>query len=316
MYYIGVDIGGTNIKVGLVDSGYNLAVSDSCKTALPRAGSAVCDDIAMLINGIIEKAGITLSQIKNIGIGCPGTINPKEGMVEYANNLGWHKFPLQKYMEEKFGNHLKICIANDADAAAVGEFFAGSAKGSGSAVVITLGTGLGSGAIINGKLITGHYNGAGEIGHMVIEYNGKPCTCGRRGCFETYASATGLINLTKDEMEKSPDSLMWELAGNIDDVDGKTAFDAKRQGDAAGSLVVERFINYLACGIANVVNIYQPEVISIGGGVCNQGDNILLPLREIVGRDAYGSPIPNTEIRICTLGNDAGIIGAALLGEI
>ena len=316
MYHIGVDIGGTNIKVGLVDSSYNSVSVVSCKTALPRSGESVCDDIVTLINETIEKMGIAISQIKDIGIGCPGTINPASGIVEYANNLGWHKFPLQKYIEDKFENKISVNIANDADAAAVGEFFAGSAKGAESAVVITLGTGVGSGAIVNGKLVYGRYHGGGEIGHMVIEYNGKQCTCGRKGCFEAYSSATGLINLTKEEMQKSPDSLMWKLAANFESVDGKTAFDAKYQRDEAGARVVARYIDYLACGIANVVNIYQPEVISIGGGVCNQGDDILLPLREIVAGEAYGTPTPNTEIRICTLGNDAGMIGAALLGEI
>ena len=316
MYHVGVDIGGTNIKAGLVDSGYKLFGNISCETALPRSAESVCDDVVKLVNEIVEKAGITLTQIKDIGIGCPGTINPEAGMVEYANNLGWYKFPIQKYISDKFGAAFPIRIANDADAAAVGEFFAGSAKGAKSTVVITLGTGLGSGAIINGKLVTGHYNGGGEIGHMVIEYNGKPCTCGRKGCFETYASATGLINLTKEEMDNSPESLMWQLAGSLDKVDGRTAFDAKRKNDAAASRVVESYVNYLACGITNVVNIYQPEIISIGGGVCNEGDNILLPLREIIRSYAYGSPTPNTEIRICTLGNDAGMIGAALLGEI
>ena len=316
IYRVGVDIGGTNIKVGFVDSCYNLAVSASCKTALPRSGESVCDDVVMLINKIIEESGIDLAQIKAIGIGCPGTVNPESGMVEYANNLGWSKFPLQKYMADKFGNNINIYIANDADAAAVGEFFAGSAKGAKSAVIITLGTGLGSGAIINGKLVTGYYNGGGEVGHMVIEYNGKPCTCGRKGCFETYSSATGLINITKEEMQKAPESLMWRIAESLEGVDGKTAFDAMRQNDKAGRLAVETYINYLACGITNVVNIYQPEIIGIGGGVCNAGDDLLLPLRDIVARDAYGTPTPNTEIKICTLGNDAGIIGAALLGEI
>jgi len=316
MYHIGVDIGGTSIKVGIVDSNYNLAADVSCKTALPRSAESVCDDIIILISKAMKKANITLSKIKNIGIGCPGTINTGLGIVEYANNLGWNKFPLKKYIEDKFEGKFPVLIANDADAAAIGEFFAGSAKGADSAVVITLGTGVGSGAIINGKLVTGQYYGGGEIGHTVIEYNGRPCNCGRKGCMENYVSATALITLTKEEMQRSPDSLMWQIAGGLDEVNGKTPFDAKNQGDEAGSRVVESYIGYLACAIANVVNIFQPEIISIGGGVCNQGDNLLLPLREIVKNEAYGSPEKNTEIKICTLGNDAGMIGAALLGEI
>ena len=314
MYHIGVDIGGTNIKVGIVDDEYKLVADASCKTALPRSAEAVCDDILVLAHKILEKAGLTLADITDIGIGCPGTINPLTGTVEYSNNLDWHKFPLQKYISEKFDGIYAVNLANDADAAALGEFFAGSAKGAKSAVVITLGTGVGSGAIINGKLVNGRYFGGGEIGHMVIEYDGKPCTCGRKGCFEAYSSANGLINLTREEMQISSDSLMWKLAETK--LSGRTAFDAMKQGDKAAIRVVERFIGYLACGITNVVNIYQPEVISIGGGVCNEGDNILLPLRRLVERDAYGTPNPNTEIRICTLGNDAGMIGAALLGEI
>ena len=315
MYHIGIDLGGTNIKVGIVDNMYNLVTSANCKTALPRSAEAVCDDIVFTIYNTLEKASIAFSQIKDIGIGCPGSVNTTTGIVKYSCNLDWHDFSLQKYISQKFNDKLPVYIANDANAAALGEYFAGSAKGTKSAVVITLGTGIGAGVIIDGKILTGSYYCGAEIGHMVIEHRGKPCTCGRLGCWETYASAVGLINLTKDKMRISPNSLMWKIAGDIDGVRGTTAFKAKAQYDEGGTCVVEQYIEYLACGITNIVNILQPDVISIGGGVSREGDNLIVPLREIVMRNAYGSPTSNTELRICTLGNNAGMIGSALLGE-
>ena len=315
MYHIGVDLGGTNIKVGIVDSEYRLVADVSCKTNLPRSAEAVCDDIVATAREAVLKAGLSLDDIEDIGVACPGAVDVGAGVVTYSCNLDWRDFPLQGYISAGFENKLPVYIANDANAAAFGEYFAGSAKGSRGAVVITLGTGVGSGVILDGKIITGSYFGGAELGHMVVEFNGKPCTCGRRGCWETYASATGLVGLTKDEMEKYPTSLMHQLAAEQKKISARTAFNAKAAGDEAGARVVELYIAYLACGITNIVNALQPEVISIGGGVSHEGDKLLLPLREIVQLEAYGSPAINTELRICTLGNEAGMIGAGLLGQ-
>ena len=316
MVYIGVDLGGTNIKVGVVDSEGAMIHQASIPTAHPRSAKAICDDIVMLSRRVLDEAGFSLNQVEWIGVASPGTVNPSTGMVAYWSNLDWKNVPVKKYIEEGLSNALPVYLANDANAAAFGEFFAGSAKGTDSVVVITIGTGLGGGAILNSKILNGHFYGGGEFGHMVIEHGGRMCTCGQRGCFEAYASATGLINYTREEMERSPASLMHKLAQKSGKVSGKTAFDAMKQGDEAGAKVVDWFIEYLACGITNIINMIQPEVLSIGGGVCNEGDVLLIPLKGKVSRGVYGGPEhPNTEIRICTLGNDAGIIGAAMMGR-
>ena len=194
---------------------------------------------------------------------------------------------------------------------------AGAAKECSSAVVITLGTGVGSGIIINGKMLNGFNYAGGELGHMVVNYGGRECTCGRKGCWEAYCSATGLISMTKEAMEADKGSAMWKIAGSLDKVDGKTAFDAMRLGDKSGSKVVDTFISYLACGLVNVINIFQPEMICIGGGICKEGHYLLDPLDKIINSDSY-SRFSDKKTVLCTakLGNDAGIIGAALIGNL
>jgi glucokinase len=211
----------------------------------------------------------------------------------------------------------KVYLENDANAAALAEAKAGAGKGCQNLVMITLGTGVGGGVVINGKLYSGfNYTGA-ELGHTVIEFNGKPCSCGRKGCFEAYCSATGLKNLTKEKLQETKDTVMWDMIkGNLENVSGRTAFDAAKQNDQAGLEVVDKYINYLACGITNMVNIFQPEVLCIGGGVCGEGDYLLIPLVKLVERDQYGfeHQTKPCQIKIAELGNDAGIIGAAVLG--
>ena len=254
----------------------------------------------------------TAQQLASIGIGCPGTCNQATGVVEYSNNLGFVNAPLRTDIESKFS--VPTYLGNDADAAAYGEYCAGAAKGAGSAVVITLGTGVGSGIIIDGKIYSGSNFAGGEIGHTVIEVDGRPCTCGRKGCFEAYSSATGLVNTTREYAEKFPDSLMAELIKNEGKVSARTAYIAMKQGDEAGKLVTDLYVKYLAVGITNVINIFQPDILCIGGGVCNEGDTLLVPLKKAVAEQVYSKrSAKNTEIVICSLGNDAGIIGAAML---
>ncbi len=318
MKYLGIDLGGTNIVAGVVDEEYNILSKASRKTNIPRSGEAICDDMAAVAKEALEKVGLTIDDVPWVGIGAPGTINRGNGMVEYANNLYFHNLPMQQMMEERLNK--TTIIENDANAAAYGEFVAGSAKGSNSAIAITLGTGVGSGIIINGKIYGGSNYAGGEMGHMVIVAGGRECTCGRRGCWEAYASATGLIALTKEAMmecQGNPDSVMWNLVeGDIDKVSGRTAFDAMRAGDEAGQKVVNQYINYLACGIVNAINIFQPDTICIGGGISKEGENLLRPLRAYVERERYSKySSKQTNIVTAQLGNDAGIIGAALLGK-
>lgn len=261
-----------------------------------------------------EIAGLTLEDVEWVGIGAPGTANKASGIIEYSNNLGWHGVPLVKMLEERTGK--KVYIENDANAAAYGEYVAGAAKDADISVMVTLGTGVGGGVVIHNKIYTGFNFAGAELGHSVIVVDGRTCTCERKGCLEAYASATGLITTTKEYMEKYKDSIMWELVEHdLSKVSGRTAFDAMRKGDAAGKQVVDSYIKYLACGITNIINTFQPDILCIGGGISHEGDTLMVPLKEIVKREVYSrNSARNTEIVAASLGNDAGIIGAALLG--
>lgn len=315
MYRLGIDLGGTNIVAGVVDKNYKIVARASCKTAVPRPESEICDSMAEVAKKAIEKAKITIDDIESIGIGVPGAVNPKTGVIEYSANLFFHNWEVVKMMEERLGK--KVLIENDANAAALGEYLAGSAKGAKNAVAITLGTGVGGGIIIDGKIYSGSNFAGAELGHMVIVKDGKECACGRRGCWETYASATGLINLTKQKIlsEKLEYSYMLKLCdGDINKVNGKTSFDAMSDGDPTAKSVVEEYISYLSCGLVNIINIFQPDVLCIGGGISAQGENLLAPVRQYIERERYTKHNDKqTVICACTLGNDAGIIGAAYL---
>ena len=312
-YYIGIDLGGTNIKAGVVSEDFEIVAKATCKTNLPRPAEEICADMAKVALEAVEQAGLTLDDIEAVGIGTPGTANSAEGVIEYSNNLGFRDFHVTELMKTFID---KPCyVENDANAAAYGEFVAGAAKGAANAVCITLGTGVGSGIIIDGKIYSGSNFAGGEIGHTVIDPNGPVCTCGRKGCFEVFSSATGLIRMTKEAMDEDPTSEMHKMAEEAGKVSARTAFNAMRAGDKAGRDTVDKYIFYLACGIANVINTFQPDILCIGGGVCNEGDPLLLPLKEQVAKEIYTkTSAKNTEIVIAKLGNDAGIIGAAFLG--
>ncbi len=313
-YYIGIDLGGTNIKAGVVNENYEIISKATTKTMLPRPAEEICADMAKVSLEAMEQAGLKLENIESIGIGTPGTANSETGIIEYSNNLGFLNLPvvelMQKYINKPF------YVENDANAAAYGEFIAGAAKGANDAVCITLGTGVGGGIIINGKIYSGFNFAGAEIGHTVIDPNGPECTCGRKGCFEVFSSATGLVRMTKDAMLEDKASVMWQMNEEDGKVSARTAFNAMRAGDRAGKAVVDKYIRYLACGITNTINIFQPDILCIGGGVCNEGDPLLLPLKELVAKEIYTkNSAKNTEIVIAKLGNDAGIIGAAFLGQ-
>lgn len=315
MYRLGIDLGGTNIVAGVVDEEYNIVAKASCKTDVPRPEKEICDSMAEVALEAIKKANITIDDVESIGIGVPGAVNPETGIIEYSANLFFHNWSVVEMMEERLNT--KVKIENDANAAALGEYLAGSAKGAKNAVAITLGTGVGGGIIIDGKIYSGSNYAGAELGHMVIVKGGKDCACGRHGCWEAYASATGLINLTKEKIltEKPEFSYMLKLCDDdISNVSGKTAFDAMAEGDPLAKQVVEEYISYLATGIVNIINIFQPDVLCIGGGVSNQGENLLAPLRNIVESERYTKHNDKqTVICKCSLGNDAGIIGAAYL---
>lgn len=318
MYRLGIDLGGTNIVVGIVNDDFEIITKASAKTNLPRSQEEICDSIAELCRKALADANISTDDVVSIGIGVPGFGNPNTGVIYSSANFGtvkdWH---IAEMLQERLNK--KVVIENDANAAAFGEFLAGSAKGATNAVAVTLGTGVGGGIIINGKIFGGSGFSGAEIGHMVIEKDGKPCGCGRKGCWESYSSATALIRMTKEAIENEgrENSFMFKLAGgDMNNVDGKTAFDAQQAGDATGIAVIEKYLDYLACGIANMLFVFQPDVICIGGGVSKQGDNIIIPLKERLKKEVCTLKFFETKICVATLGNDAGIIGAAFLDKL
>ena len=318
MYYIGVDLGGTNIAVGIVDEQHRILKKASTPTLPDRGADAIVADMARVAKALMDDLHITLDQIASAGIASPGIANRATGVVEYSCNLPFKNYPIcavfKKYLPVK-----EVYVENDANAAALAEALAGAAKGTNISVMVTLGTGVGGGVIIDGKIFTG-FNAAGtELGHTVIVKDGRQCGCGRRGCWETYSSATGLSNMTREKinelMLKGIPSVMVDDFRAGARVSARTAFDAMRKGDKAAQEVVDQYISYLACGITNMINIFQPEVLSIGGGICNERGYLLNPLLAIIDREQYTRDNPRkTVIKIAEMGNDAGIVGAAVLG--
>lgn len=317
MYTIGIDLGGTNIVASVVDDDYNIIGTSKTPTNSPRSADEIFDDIADVCEEAVKAAGLTMEDIDSVGMGTPGTVN-QDGIIEFANNLAFNNVPARTMLAKRINKpEEKVFIENDANCAALGEAYAGCGNGAKDFVAVTLGTGVGSGVIIGGKIVNGVNYAGGECGHMVIVVDGEQCSCGRKGCWEAYASATALIRQTKKAMEEYPDSLMHKLAKEEGKVSGRTAFDAMRLGDIAGIKVVDDYIKYVACGLINIVNALQPEIICIGGGICNEGETLMKPLRRFVQSERYSihSKI-QTKIVKAGLGNDAGVIGAALLGKV
>lgn len=310
MKYIGIDLGGTNVAAAVVDESGRCLGQASVPT--PRGAEKIADAIAQAAVLACSEAGIAVSDAQSVGVASAGSIDPEGGMVIHAFNLDLHNVPLAGMVSQRLG--LPATLENDANAAALGEFVAGAGMGHKSLVAVTLGTGVGSGAVLEGKLYTG-FNYAGmEAGHIVIHRGGRPCTCGRKGCWEAYASATGLIRSTREAMEAHPDSALWKVAPTLEEVNGKTPFDAAQAGDMVAQAVLDEYIEDLACGLANLINILQPEVLCIGGGICKQGDNLLKPLQAALDREEFTRDSPRrTKVCVAQLGNDAGIIGGALV---
>ena len=308
--YVGIDLGGTFIKGGIVDKAGNILVMDKTPTESEKGADGVAANIAKLTFALMEKQGISVNDVVGIGMGVPGMIDSKVGNVIFSNNLNWKDFHIGEKLQELTG--LMVKIANDANVAALGEVKFGGAKNLDNVIMITLGTGVGSGIVADGKLLEGNKSAGAELGHSVIVADGERCTCGRRGCLEAYASATALIRDTKAIMQLYPDSKMWEV-GSLDNVDGKTAF-AYKDTDVYAKQVVDNYIKYLAMGLTNFANIFRPEAILLGGGVCAEGDNLVKPLQALLDRDIFaGSMGPQVPIVTAQLGNKAGLLGAAAL---
>ena len=314
MYYIGIDLGGTNIAAGIVNEEGKIVLKESVPTLREREYSEIIKDMAMLSLKLIKDAGININEVKSIGIGAPGTPDNENGILVYANNLKFKNVPIRKEMQKYVD--LPILIDNDANCAALAESVAGAAKGVKNSITITLGTGIGGGIVFEGKVYPGFNGAAAEVGHIVIESEGKLCTCGRRGCWEAYGSATALIEQSQKAAKENPDSLMNKLIdGDLSRMSAKTSFEAARKGDETGKKVVDQYIKYVAEGLTDLINIFTPEILVIGGGVCKEGEFLLKPLREHIARDVYSKDVQQTQIKVAMMGNDAGIIGAAMLGK-
>lgn len=311
MFTIGIDIGGMSIKAGLVDDGGVIVKKITAVT--PKTVEEGVEVIANLINELLEKTSTSISQILGIGIGCPGAVDSKAGKIIDLPNLGWAKYPLAKDLEKIFSK--KVILSNDANVAVLAEAIYGVAKDYDNVIMFTLGTGVGGGMVLDGKLIEGGWSRGAELGHATLILDGLPCTCGRNGCIERYVSATALIEQTKTEMIKNPKSTMWAYAKDcIDFVDGKTAFECSKQGDESAIKVVNNYVKYLSESILSMLNIFRPEAFVLGGGICNQGDYLVDKVVDYCEKFEYGYPdSPKTKILIASLGNDAGIVGAAAL---
>ncbi len=309
-YYVGIDLGGTFIKGGIVDDLGNIIYQDKVPTESEFGATRVATNIANLAKSLMAKVGLSADDMEGIGMGVPGMIDSKAGNVIYSNNLKWKDFHIGETVSELTG--LRVKIANDANVAALGEAKFGAAKNYDNVVMLTLGTGVGSGIVSEGKLLEGNKSAGAELGHMVIVSGGEQCTCGRKGCLEAYASATALIRDTKRAMTAHKDSKMWE-SGDLDKVTGKTAFDYM-DSDPYAKEVVDAYISHLACGITDVANIFRPETVLLGGGVCAQGDTLVKPLQKILDKEIFAGDLgPQVPILIAELGNSAGLLGAAAL---
>lgn len=309
MYYAGIDLGGTNIAAGIVTEKGKMIESMSVPTNAGRDFREIVKDMAELVKTLAEKNGIPLNDIKAVGIGCPGSIDSERGICEYSNNL--HMCHTDVAGEFKKHINVPVYLENDANAAALGEYEI-NAKGSKSFIFVTLGTGVGGGVIIDGEIFRG-FNGVGsEPGHTVINVGGKQCSCGRKGCWEAYASVTALICQTKEAMEKHNDSLMHKIAEEEGKVSGLTSFLAAKQGDEYALEVVSKYFEYIAEGITNLVNIFQPDILAIGGSISKEGDYLLKPVKAFVEKNDYNRYMPKAQIKIANLFGDAGIIGAAI----
>lgn len=315
MYLIGIDVGGMSIKGGIVSSEGQIIYKTTVPTAEKyTADYSISEDIRKVIDALLDGAKISVKEIKGVGIGQPGSIDSKRGVIRYSNNIALENVPVVD--ELKIYYDLPIFINNDANCAALGEYVFGAGKGFNDIVFVTLGTGVGTGFIIDGKLFEGRECAGTEGGHMQIDISdsAQACSCGRKGCWEAYASATALMRQTKAAMNKYPDSLMHRLAEEEGKVSGKTAFEAAKKGDAAGKKVVDTYISYITSGLINLTNIFCPDAILIGGGISNEKEYLTDPIQKAINEERFGAAFnPYVEIKTASLKNDAGILGAAAL---
>ena len=313
MYYLGIDIGGTSIKAGIVTENNKIIYKASTKTSIGPSG--FINTLVTLVQKILDESGLNITEIASIGIGCPGYIDAKNGVIDEAGNLQLRNYPLVEKLKEHF--NLPIYLHNDANCAALGEYWALNDKTIESYIMVTLGTGIGGGIILNGQIYAGCNGRAGEFGHMIVCIDGRQCACGYRGCWETYASVNALIKDAKAMADTHPDSLLHKLSEQVGGkIDGEIIFRAVEEGDYVAQTVFQNYIKYLGEGLISIVELFQPEVVTIGGGLSNAGDKLLEPLKAYIAENSrWLTSETRMEIRVAQLGNDAGIIGATHLGR-
>ena len=313
-YYLGIDLGGTGIKAGLVDEEYKIIQTKSIPTGAERPAVEVVEDMAQLGKDLLHEAGLSEDSIEFVGIGVPSTVNGNNQHIVFANNLGWKDYDFVSDFH-KFWD-IPVYLGNDADVAAVAEMKAGIGKDYKNALFLTLGTGVGGGLIFDGKLYGGGDGFGCEPGHTMIMVDGEQCTCGKKGCFEAYASVTALIRDAKRAMAEHPETSLHKLAEeNNGEVNGRLIFGACNQGDPVAKELIKNYVHYLSVGIGSMITLLRPEIVMIGGGVANAGDTIFVPLREELKNTVYAQDVIGIPPVVhASLGNDAGIIGAALLG--
>lgn len=313
MHRLGLDVGGTNLAAGVVDEEYNMISKLSVPAGADRTIKEITDDMVWVAREAIKKADLRPEDISFWGIGMPSCVNPNTGLLVHANCFGWKNVPIYRYLEDRLPGTLSI--ENDANCAALGEMLAGAAREDDNVIMLTLGTGMGGGIIMDREIYCGADQMGGELGHIKLVYHGVPCSCGQKGCAEAYCSATALIRQMREAAERNPDSVLWELCqGNLNVLEGKTLFDAVKLGDAAAKQVLEQYVEYLSCAISTYIVLFRPDKIILGGGIAKAGETLLKPLRERMAPNTFaGSEIGVPQIVTAKLGNDAGIVGAAFL---
>ncbi len=314
MLYIGIDVGGTTAKAGVVDEAGQILYKSSCKTGIERDFENIAADMAELCRHIVRESGHEMAEVAAVGVGIPGEQSPKTGLVAFCNNLGWVDVPLMQRLRDALG--LPVYVDNDANVAALAESAFGASRDVKSSILITLGTGVGGGIVRDQRIHTGAHGVGGEIGHMVVVVDGEPCNCGHRGCWEKYASATAIIRMGRALMEEKPDcALARQMGGDAANLNAKAVLDLAKAGDADCAGIFETYVKYLCVGLANLINIYDPDMLVLGGGVAHAGDFLLDAVRAALGDYVYCPALSWARVELARLGNDAGIIGAAMLGR-
>ena len=314
MYYVGIDVGGTGLKAGVVDEAGKIISKVSCPTLVERGAEPVVNDMANLALKAIEEAGLKLEDIKAVGIGIPGILDPRTGRVPFCTNLHWHDVPLIEWMQRVIDK--LIFVGNDATVAGLAEAVSGVSAGVKNSVFVTLGTGVGGGIVLEGKEYSGPNGVGSEIGHMITVAGGELCTCGNRGCWERYASATAIIRWGVEAAEKNPEgALAKAVEGDTSKITAKHVIDLAKAGDPECAAIFDNYVYHLCVGLVSIINFYDPEVIALGGGVSAAGDFLLNAVRAKLPEMVFYKTMPYARIELATLGNDAGIIGAAMLGR-